>query len=152
MLCIVQVMGFDGWLNFAFLIQFGLSCFMGFILMYSVVMCTQANSALTTTIVGCLKNIFVTYLGMTIGGDYVFSLTNFMGLNIIKHYYYDYMYVCICFTQREMGLHVIGSIIYSYITFLGKEEPDDNHDTTQQNEFRKTTTFKNGFFRPLTKS
>lgn len=92
---------FKHWLNPMFTLQFLCTCFMGFILTYSTFLCTQHNSALTTAMVGCFKNVFVSYLGMFIGGDYTYSVLNFIGINI----------------------SVIGSIYYTYVIFAKKDEP-----------------------------
>lgn len=105
-------LNFDQWLDVGFLCSFLSSCVMGFVLMYTTVLCTQYNSALTTTIIGCLKNMLVTYAGMVIGGDYVYSLTNFMGINI----------------------SMIGSIFYTYLTFAQKEsKPSTSADAKEIN-------------------
>ncbi|XP_065904108.1 UDP-sugar transporter UST74c-like [Dysidea avara] len=97
---IEKALSYDQWNNPFFIVMFLSSCIMGFVLMYSILLCTAINSPLTTMVTGCIKNIAVTYTGMFFGGDYVYSLTNFVGINV----------------------SAIGSLVYSYIKYAEQQE------------------------------
>ncbi|XP_054629386.1 UDP-N-acetylglucosamine/UDP-glucose/GDP-mannose transporter isoform X2 [Dunckerocampus dactyliophorus] len=90
-----EAVTFEAWAEASFVICFLLSCIMGFMLMYSIVLCSHYNSALTTTVVGAVKNVGVALIGIFVGGDYLFSWNNFLGLSI-------------CLS---------GGLAYSYLTF-----------------------------------
>ncbi|XP_034880350.1 nucleotide sugar transporter SLC35D2 isoform X2 [Mirounga angustirostris] len=96
-----QAAEFNEWKNVLFIIQFLLSCFLGFLLMYSTVLCSYYNSALTTAVVGAIKNVSIAYIGMLVGGDYIFSVLNFVGLNIC----------------------MAGGLRYSFLTLSGQSNP-----------------------------
>lgn len=94
---VTDVLQFEGWRNPTFIIFFLAAAFMGSILNYSIFLCTSINSALTTAVVGCLKNILVTYFGMIFLPGYQFNWMNFIGLNI----------------------SIVGSLYYTMITLQG---------------------------------
>lgn len=55
----------------------------GSVLQYSIFLCTRLNSALTTSVVGCVKNLLPTVVGMMgLGGDYEFEVLNCIGLTV----------------------------------------------------------------------
>lgn len=95
-----KVLEFEGWFDPWFCFLFFLSYILGFLLVFSMVTCTAYNSPLTSTIVGGLKNIFITYFGVFFGGDYIYSTINFLGINI----------------------SVLGTLVYTTVTFTEKED------------------------------
>ncbi|CAM9180315.1 unnamed protein product, partial [Ectocarpus fasciculatus] len=94
-----RVLRFEGWQDPNFILLFVLAATMGSVLNYSIFLCTSVNSALTTAVVGCLKNVMTTYVSMILLTDYTFSWVNFIGLNF----------------------SIAGSLVYTYaVMYLGK--------------------------------
>uniref|UniRef100_A0A3P8S9Z6 Solute carrier family 35 member D2 n=2 Tax=Amphiprion percula TaxID=161767 RepID=A0A3P8S9Z6_AMPPE len=105
----LQAVTFQDWSKVTFMFCFLMSCIMGFVLMYSIVLCSYYNSALTTAVVGAVKNVAVAYIGIFVGGDYMFSWTNFIGLSI-------------CMS---------GGLVYSYLTFNNKSSESNTKETQE---------------------
>ena len=70
------------WNDKSFVCMFFMGAILGSVLNYSIFLCTQYNSALTTAVIGCLKNVATSYLGMILFPDFVFNIPNFLGINI----------------------------------------------------------------------
>ena len=98
-----QLHEFDRWGNKPFLFCLFFSSVVGFVLNYSYFMCTKLNSALTTTVIGSLKNILTTYLGMIFFPDYTFTLLSFSGVtvSVAGSLFYNYVEIQ---RGREMQL------------------------------------------------
>jgi len=92
-----RVQNFDLWSDTSFVTYFVFASLMGSVLNLAIFLCTSTNSALTTTVVGCLKNVLTSYIGMFVGGDYIFSFLSFVGIN----------------------LSIAGSLVYARATFKG---------------------------------
>ncbi|KAL7548767.1 hypothetical protein ACHAWF_012026 [Thalassiosira exigua] len=92
-----RVQNFTLWSDSSFVVYLAFASLMGSVLNLAIFLCTSTNSALTTTVVGCLKNVLTSYIGMFVGGDYIFSWLNFLGINI----------------------SIAGSLIYAQATFRG---------------------------------
>ena len=90
-----RVASFALWTDAGFVANLAFAALMGSVLNLAIFLCTSTNSALTTTVVGCLKNVLTSYLGMFVGGDYIFSWLNFLGINI----------------------SIAGSLVYAHATF-----------------------------------
>ncbi|XP_069618148.1 nucleotide sugar transporter SLC35D2 isoform X2 [Ranitomeya imitator] len=111
-----QAIHFSKWTHFYFVFQFLLACMMGFVLLYAIVLCSYYNSPLTTTVIGALKNVSIAYIGIFIGGDYMFSWLNFLGLNIC----------------------MAGGAAYSFVTFWEAPPSVDSPPTTLSWDEQKT--------------
>ncbi|NXS74545.1 S35D2 protein, partial [Pandion haliaetus] len=94
-----QATHFQHWTNFLFVFQFVLSCLLGFLLMYSTVLCSHYNSALTTTVVGAIKVRVHTY-------KMVYPTSGISDTSVCSLFF-----------------SMVGGLRYSFLTLRGNSKP-----------------------------
>jgi len=73
---------FEYWNDYLFTLMFISCSFFSLIFLLTWITCTDFNSPLLSQIVSVMRSILSTYVGMYVGGDYIFNVTNFFGLNL----------------------------------------------------------------------
>uniref|UniRef100_A0A7S4CM97 Sugar phosphate transporter domain-containing protein n=1 Tax=Eutreptiella gymnastica TaxID=73025 RepID=A0A7S4CM97_9EUGL len=77
-----KVYEYPHWSDRGFWISFLISTAMGCMVTFSTIHCTKVNSGLTTSVIGCLRNVIPVYLGMLHIFEYTFNVINFAGHTI----------------------------------------------------------------------
>nr|CDS32385.1 UDP glucuronic acid:UDP N acetylgalactosamine [Hymenolepis microstoma] len=77
-----NVINYPLWSNGWFVAGFLFSCLAAVTLQFLTFECTRLTSALTTSVIGIMKNTIVSYGGMFVGGDYIFTIVNFCGVTL----------------------------------------------------------------------
>jgi solute carrier family 35 protein len=77
-----DVQTYPHWSNTEFQVCFWINLVLGSLLNYSMFLCTVINSALTTTIMGHVKNLFSVFLGLFLLGGIEITFTNTLGLMV----------------------------------------------------------------------
>ena len=103
-----SVLAYEGWSDFMFCFQFILCLCLGYILVFSAILCTSICGPLTFNVVGVLKSAAMTYVGMFFGGDYIFGWLNFTGITI----------------------SAAGAVVYSAVTFQTANKDTSPKDDT----------------------
>ncbi|KAF7259537.1 hypothetical protein EG68_03255 [Paragonimus skrjabini miyazakii] len=134
-----QVINYSEWTNPMFLVYFIFSCCSAVLLNYSLLQCTHYTSALTTSIIGVIKNVLVTYAGMFVGGDYVFTPVNFTGVCISATGAVMYVWVMYRQTQVQTKRIEIGVLPQPMIN-----QRTGQDDLVEQNKKTYSTPFLNG--------
>eukprot|EP00752_Nemacystus_decipiens_P007301 g6532.t1 len=114
-----RIVEFGGWRDSGFICLYLCTSFMGSVLQYSIFLCTRVNSALTTSVVGCAKNLLTTVVGMLgFGHDYEFGMLNCAG----------------------MAVSMAGSFLYSWAKWGAVKEVrlDDNQRSGRESETVET--------------
>jgi len=75
-------MAFDHWADPSFLVLFGFSATLAFVLNYATYQSTSRNSPTTQSVIGQLKNFVAFVLSLILFSDYQFHIVNFTGLLI----------------------------------------------------------------------
>jgi len=108
---VTAAIGYEGYNDVPFLINFIASIFIAFLMNVSVFYNTSVSSARTQTVVGQLKNFIAFVLGLWLFNDYVYDPINMLGLWV--------------------GL--AGSVWYAYVEMVEKESASQALPTTVVN-------------------
>ncbi|KAM3175142.1 hypothetical protein ACTXT7_009092 [Hymenolepis weldensis] len=123
-----NVIDFPLWSNVWFIAGFLFSCLAAVTLQFLTFECTRLTSALTTSVIGVMKNTVVSFGGMFVGGDYIFTIVNFCGVTI-RGIYLAQAKICsqkihyktsIHFRPKPSNRSTIGAITYGISMYMSK--------------------------------